>query len=317
MSEFEAQLREIFGADRIRRDARLAELTTFHVGGPAEWLVEARGSDEIVAALTLAHRERVGVTMLGGGSNVLISDHGVRGLVLRPRGGQICRLCETGIKADAAVTMNGLVRWTITQSVAGLERWAGTPGTVGGAIFGNAHFGDRNIGDIVTAAWVASRTGVVQEVRGSEIGFAYDCSRLQKTGEVLLSAVFRVSAGDPAILRARARESLAYRKKTQPLGFPSAGCVFQNPDRARDRLPEGVPWSAGALIDRAGLKGYAVGGASVSVGHANFIVNDGTATARDIRRLVAHCRRTVREKFGVELRDEIVYLGDFDVDTTD
>jgi UDP-N-acetylmuramate dehydrogenase len=317
MSEFEARLRQILGPDRVRRNVPLAELTTFRVGGPAEWLVETKGSDEIVAALTLAHRERVRVTLLGGGSNVLVSDQGVRGLVIRPRGGQISRVCETAIKADAAVTMNGLVRWTITQSVAGLERWAGTPGTVGGAICGNAHFGNRNIGDLVSAAWLASRTGVVQEVRGADIGFGYDCSRLQITGEVLLSAAFRVSPGDPAILRARARESLAYRKNTQPLGLPSAGCAFQNPDRSRDRLPDGMPSSAGALIDRAGLKGDAVGGASVSLAHANFIVNDGTATARDIRRLVEHCRRTVRAKFGVELRDEIVYLGDFDVDIAD
>jgi UDP-N-acetylmuramate dehydrogenase len=143
------------------------------------------------------------------------------------------------------------------------------------------------------------------------MGFGYDQSRLQKTGEVLLAAVFRVAPGNPALMRATARESLAFRKRTQPLDTPSAGCVFQNPDRARDHLPDGVPWSAGALVDRAGLKGASIGGARVSTAHGNFILNDGNATARDVRALIDLCRSQVRERFGVELREEIVYLGDW------
>jgi UDP-N-acetylmuramate dehydrogenase len=144
------------------------------------------------------------------------------------------------------------------------------------------------------------------------MGFAYDRSRLQQSGEVLLSAVFRVSGGEPAALRAGARKSLAFRKGTQPLDSPSAGCIFQNPEAGRDSVPDGIPWSAGALVDRAGLKGLALGGARVSPTHGNFIVNDGPATARDIRQLISRCRDAVRARFGVELREEIVYLGDFD-----
>ncbi len=316
MRAFEAELGRAFG-DRVQREASLRDLTTFRVGGPAEWLLETKSSDEIVAALALAHRGGVAVTMLGGGSNVLVSDAGVRGLVIRPRGGEIRRLGDTQVRADAAVTMNGLVRWTITQAVAGLEAWAGTPGTVGGAIFGNAHFEGRQVGELVTSVRLAARTGDVQDVPALGMAFGYDRSRLQRTGEILLWAEFLVAPAQPAALRATARQSLAYRKRTQPLGTPSAGCVFQNPVRSRDRVPDLVPWSAGALIDRAGLKGFAVGGARVSPTHANFIVNDGLATARDIRRLIDHCRRTVRTKFGVELREEIVRLGDFDVDTAD
>jgi len=139
--------------------------------------------------------------------------------------------------------------------------------------------------------------------------FSYDRSRLQKTGEVLLSAVFRVSTGDPAALRAVARESLAYRKKTQPLDTPSAGCIFQNPDRSE--VPVDIPASAGALVDRAGLKGTSHGDARVSTTHGNFIVNEGHASAAEIRALVDLCRVRVREQFGVALQEEIVYLGDF------
>jgi UDP-N-acetylmuramate dehydrogenase len=125
-----------------------------------------------------------------------------------------------------------------------------------------------------------------------------------------LSADFIVSPGDSAALRRVARESLAYRKRTQPLDTPSAGCVFQNPQPGRDVVPPDIPWSAGALVDRAGLKGAGVGGARVSATHANFLVNDGAATARDIRALIDRCKADVRTRFGVELREEIVYLGD-------
>jgi UDP-N-acetylmuramate dehydrogenase len=221
------------------------------------------------------------------------------------------------VRADAAVTINGLVRWTIMHGAAGLEAWAGTPGTVGGAVFGNAHFGGRLIGDLITEVRVAARDGSMSDHPVSSMAFGYDRSRLQDTGEVLLSATFRVEPGDPASLRRTARESLAYRKRTQPLDSPSAGCIFQNPQRERDVVPDGIPWSAGALIDRAGLKGAAIGSAQVSTTHGNFIVTDGHASAGDIRRLIERCRRAVRERFGVDLREEIVYLGEFDVDTVD
>lgn len=311
MSAFEADLQRAFGPSRVRQHAPLRDLTTFRVGGTAEWLIETRSRDEIVTALRLADEARVQVTLLGGGSNVLVSDDGVPGLVIRPRAGEIVRADEAHVRADAAVTMNGLVRWTIMRGAAGLEAWAGTPGTVGGAVFGNAHFGGRLIGDLVTSVTLVSRVGLISTVPSGEMGFGYDRSRLQETGEVLLDATFRVSTGDPAALRATARESLAYRKQTQPLQNASAGCVFQNPQRDRDQVPPGIPWSAGALVDRAGLKGFAIGGARVSPAHGNFIVNEGSATATDIRRLIEHCRGVVRDRYGVELREEIVYLGDF------
>ena len=312
MSDFAAAMRAAFGADRLRAGAPLAPLTTFRVGGPADWLIETRNSGEIETALALARAAGVRVTMLGGGSNVLIADAGVRGLVIRTRGGDVHAIDEGHVRADAAVTINGLVRWTINHGRAGLEAWAGTPGTVGGAIVGNAHFGGRLIGDLVTEVRLVGRDGMRADVPAPAMAFGYDRSRLQESGEVLLSAVFRVTAGEPPALRAIARESLAFRKRTQPLDTPSAGCVFQNPERGRDAVPDGIPWSAGALVDRAGLKDAAEGGARVSPTHGNFIVNEGAATAAEIKRLIDRCKAAVHERFGVELREEIVYLGAFD-----
>jgi UDP-N-acetylmuramate dehydrogenase len=314
VSDFAAAMRAAFGSDRLRAGVPLAPLTTFRVGGPADWLIETRTSDEIETALALARASRVPVAILGGGSNVLVADAGVRGLVIRTRGGDVRASDEGRVRADAAVTINGLVRWTINHGCAGLEAWAGTPGTVGGAIFGNAHFGGRLIGDLVSEVRLVAPDGARADVQASAMAFGYDRSRLQATGDVLLSAVFRVSAGDPGALRAIARESLAFRKRTQPLDTPSAGCIFQNPERGRDVVPDGIPWSAGALVDRAGLKGVATGGARVSPTHGNFIVNEGAATAADIRRLIEQCKAAVRDCFGVELREEIVYLGAFDND---
>lgn len=311
MSAFGDALRQAFGPARVWDQRPLAPLTTFRVGGPADYLVETRSSDEIVAAHTLARQHGLPVTLLGGGSNVLVSDAGVRGLVIRPRGGEIRELAEQRLRADAAVTINGLVRWTILHGRAGLERWAGTPGTVGGAIFGNAHFGGRLISDHVIEVRLIDRDGHSLDVPAAAMRFGYDQSRLQGSGEVLLWATFTVGRGEPEVLRTAARESLAYRKRTQPLDTPSAGCVFRNPDPGRDRVPDGIPWSAGALIDRAGLKGAAIGGARVSTVHGNFIVNEGGATAADIHALIERCRVEVQRQFGVALREEVVFLGEF------
>jgi UDP-N-acetylmuramate dehydrogenase len=304
------RLERVLREGRVVSNAPLAALTTFKVGGPADLLVEPHGGDELVCVLDAAAEASVAVTVLGGGSNVLIGDGGVRGLVVRPRGGTIAQEGPTSVRADAAVTINGLVRWTVGRGLAGLEAWAGTPGTVGGGVYGNAHWAGRLLSEVLDSVCVwAPRRGVV-DVPAAHMEFGYDRSRLQHTREVLISARFVVTAGDPAVLRDIARQSLAYRKRTQPLNVPSAGCVYQNP-APEEPMPAGIPRSAGALVDRAGLKGFRVGGAQVSPTHGNFIVNDGSATAAQIRAVIEHCRRVVLERFAVPLRDEIVYVGDF------
>ena len=304
-----APLTERFGADRVQQRVALAPFTTFKVGGPADVLLEPRSSDEIVDALRIARAPGSPVRVIGGGSNVLVPDEGLRGLVLRPRGGEVSLVGTNLVKADAAVTINGLVRWTINRGLAGLEAWAGTPGTVGGAIYGNAHWKQVNIGELVESVRLARPDGTLLQVPADRMAFGYDDSRLKRSGELLLWAAFRVTPGaEPERLRATARESLAFRKRTQPLESPSAGCIFMNPDPARDRVPAGIPPSAGALVDRAGLKGASAGGAQVSTTHANFIINTGGATAADIAALIDRCKAEVADRFGVTLREEIVRL---------
>jgi UDP-N-acetylmuramate dehydrogenase len=294
----------------VRAGVPLAPLTTFRVGGPAEYLTEARDGGSLVEALRAARDLGLPVTLLGGGSNVLVADEGIRGLVVRPHGGTIEDQGSGRVHADAGVTLNSLVRWTIVHGLGGLEAWAGTPGTVGGAVFGNAHFGGEGFGSLVDRARVAASDGTTADVPGAGLGFAYDHSRLQETGETLLSVVLRLRPGcDPERLRATARASLAHRKRTQPLHLPTAGCIFRNPDAATHMPDRDVPRSAGALIDGGGLKGRAIGGARISTTHANFIVNEGAATAADILALIRLCRDEVRRQFGVELELEIRLLG--------
>jgi UDP-N-acetylmuramate dehydrogenase len=299
-----------FGASRVTRNAPLAPLTTFKVGGPADWLVDVHRSEDLEQALALGREAGLPISVLGGGSNVLVSDTGVRGLVVRVHGGDVRQIDASVIRADAGVTINGLVRWTVNRGMAGIEAWAGTPGTVGGAVYGNAHFRGRLIEELIVAVRLVTLDGIMQDVSRADMEFAYDYSRLHRTREIVVSVDFSVSAGEPSALRVTARESLAFRKRTQPLESPSAGCIFQNPDPRRERVPEGIPPSAGALVDRAGLKGARQGAARVSTTHANFIVNEGGATARDIRTLIDRCKSEVEAQFGVVLREEIVCLGE-------
>jgi UDP-N-acetylmuramate dehydrogenase len=280
LSSLRGELAALLGQERVCADAPLAPLTTFRIGGPADLLAEARGADELARVVECAFAHGVPLTLLGGGSNVLVADAGVRGLVVRAHGGRIERTAE-GVRADAGVTINGLVRFTVQRGLGGLAAWAGTPGTVGGAISGNAHFDGRVIGERV--------------------------ARVQRTGEVLLWADFRVEPDDPGVLRDTARRSLAFRKRTQPLAQPSAGCIFRNPDR----VPPGLPASAGALIDAAGLKGLRAGGARISPVHANFFVNEGGARARDVAELIERAKDVVKSRFGISLCEEIVRLGEF------
>jgi UDP-N-acetylmuramate dehydrogenase len=310
VSDFHDRLIAAFGADRVGRDAPLAPMTTFKVGGPADWLVDVHRSADLEQAIALGREAGLPISVLGGGSNVLVSDAGVRGLVVRVHGGDVQQIDASVVRADAGITINGLVRWTVNRGLAGIEAWAGTPGTVGGAVYGNAHFRGRLIEELIVAVRLMTLDGSMQDVPRAEMEFAYDYSRLHGTREIVVSADFSVSAGEPSALRATARESLAFRKRTQPLESPSAGCIFRNPDPRREPVPDGIPPSAGALVDRAGLKGARQGAARVSTTHANFIVNEGGATARDIRALIDRCKSEVQAQFGVVLREEIVCLGE-------
>ena len=239
MSEIDVRLREAFGDGRVRRDVRLGPLTTFKVGGPADWLLDLHGSDELRLAVRIARDAAMPVTVLGGGSNVLIADDGIRGLVIRVHGGEVSARGPAAVRADAGVTINGLVRWTINHGVAGLEAWAGTPGTVGGAVFGNAHFQGRLISELVERVMLVTPAGDLADVPAGDMEFGYDFSRLHRTREIVVSADFRVGTR-------RARR--ASRDRAGVARVPEADAAARVVER-RLHLPE--PGSG----DRSGARG--------------------------------------------------------------
>ncbi len=318
------RLTEAFG-EKIRVNEPMSAHTTFKIGGPAEYYLPIDSVEELVHASKLANELEIPVFIFGGGSNVIVADHGIKGLVIKNncRGFEITSMKgkvkdkKIGIDhalvyAEAGVIMNQLVRFAIEHGLSGLEYQLGLPGTVGGAIYMNSNFPRKQsyVGDSLHSAKIVTKEGDIKEVDKSYFQFGYDKSILQTTGEVVLSAVFRLLPMDVKMLWDRGMEALHYRNDTQPKGA-SAGCTFRNisiADAMSASIPEKIT-SAGFLIDRAGLKGKKIGDAMISDLHANFILNTGNAKAEDVVSLVTLMKESVYKKFGVHLALEVKTAG--------
>lgn len=285
----------------LRHDEPMAPLTTLRVGGPADRLLLARSRDDLLAGLRAAREAEVPCFLLGNGSDLVVADAGIRGLVIRNRAREVA-LDGTDLRADAGAAMAMLVKRCTAAALAGLEFGISIPGTLGGAIWANAgaHGGEMRDVVVTVDAWDPA-TGEARQLENADCGFAYRESRFKHGGEVVMGAHLRLHAGDPAAIAARVEAHQAQRKATQPLADQNAGSVFRNPPGDH----------AGRLIDAAGLKGHRIGSASVSTLHANFIVTDRGASAADVRALGDLVRATVRDRFGVELAYEIEFVGDW------
>lgn len=311
----------------FQQNVPLAPYTTFKIGGPADLFYEARTVEELTMAVTNARGLKVPVIILGGGSNVLIGDRGIRGVVIKNNTATIAIRGMKGkyqageavgsvfVEADSGVIFNKLVRFTIEEGLGGLEAHLGLPGTVGGAIFMNSKWTkpESYVGDAVYQVTIITPENVVKVVDRSYFRFAYDTSVIQKTGDIVLRVVFALKPQSKEALWKVANGSIAYRKESQPQGTKSPGCTFRNITKAQ-AMTAATPshtTSAGFLVDHAGLKGKTVGDAQISPVHANFIVNNGHAKAGDVIELIELVRKKVKEQFGVELEEEIVRLGEF------
>lgn len=314
------------GKDRVKLNEPLSRHTYFKLGGPADLFFEAQTSEDLIGAVTSAINFQVPYFVLGGGSNILVTDKGFRGLIIKNKTGNIqlkgftgsvnkgvgLDLKEVIVKADSGVPANKLIRYTVDEGLAGLEEFLGLPGTVGGAIYNNSHHLSHLIGSHVVEVEVIDQSGNLKKYTAEEMKFAYDYSILHKTKETVISASFQLKQGDKASLWAKATAAVQRRATTQPLGAPSSGCIFKNISLA-DAMRLGTPdhlTSAGYLIDKAGLKETRVGGAVVSQIHANFIVNDGSASTDDVLKLIEVVKTKVKTKFGVDLVLEIVVIGE-------
>lgn len=312
------------GSDRLKIDEPLAKHTYFKIGGPADLFYEAKTSDELKGSVQSAIMHKIPYYVLGGGSNVLVTEEGFRGLVIKNKSSGISLkgfaggvdkgkldLKEAIVQADSGVPANLLIRYTLDQGLAGLEEMLGLPGTVGGAVYNNSHHLGKLFGDHIIEVEVVSLEGEIKKYTQKDLQFDYDYSIFHKTKEVILSATFQLKRGDKDSLWEVANSAVKRRATTQPLGIPSSGCMFKNIPLA-DAMRLGTPdttQSVGYLLDKAGLKGMSVGGASVSQIHANFIVNDGTATSQDVLALIKQIRTKIKSQYGVDLELEVIVIG--------
>ena len=285
----------------LAEDAALAPLTTLRVGGPADRLVAVHSRAELEAALGLARDAGVPWFILGNGSDLVVADAGIRGLVIRNRARSVTIEGEE-LRADAGAPMALLVRRSTDAGLAGLEFGTSIPGTLGGAVWANAGAHGREMQDVVIAveAWEPS-DGSIGSRDAAACDFAYRESRFKHSHEVIVAATLSLGRDAPDAIAARVAEHQAQRVATQPLADQNAGSVFRNPPGDH----------AGRLIDVAGLKGLRIGTASVSTLHANFIITDRGGRAADVRALADQVRAEVAARFGIQLAYEIEFVGDW------
>ena len=298
--------------------------TSFKVGGPARYFAKASSMESLKNALSFAREKHLPHFILGNGTNLLVSDKGYDGVIISLAGdfSEIVDLGNGKFKVGAATPLGRFARHTLKQGYAGIHKLAGIPGTLGGAVYMNAGAYGQEIGQACTGVTVLDAVGNIRELSADECGFGYRRSVFSNgnngagddNGKIILAATFQLqSASSQGLtttdLEAELAECMAKRKATQPLDMPNAGSTFKRLEVGAAETPTQV--APGYYIEQAGLKGYRIGSAEVSTLHANFIVNAGGATAQDIKDLSEYVQNKVSEKFRIELKREIILLGEF------
>ncbi|MFH1374303.1 MAG: UDP-N-acetylmuramate dehydrogenase [bacterium] len=292
----------------VEFDRELAEFTSFRTGGPAGYFYTAAGVDDVIRAVRVASELNLPRFILGGGTNLLVSDKGYGGLVIRVDIRGLDLVDDLQIDCGAGEPLSALVEYVAAKSLSGLEFAAGIWGTAGGAVCGNAGAYGGDIGSTIVRVTLIDPQGELKEVTADYCRFDYRDSRLKSSGDVIIEARLKLKKGDPVKIRSRMEEIMTQRRNRHPVEGRSAGCFFKNiidPDNPDEKIP------AGRLLDETGAKEISVGDARVFAEHANIIVNAGAATSGDIRALADLLAEKVYRKFGVRLQPEVVHLGEF------
>ncbi|MBU1126093.1 UDP-N-acetylmuramate dehydrogenase [Patescibacteria group bacterium] len=320
MTDITTKLKVLFG-DRLKIDEPLAKHLNFRIGGPAKWFAEVKTVDELKKAYQIAKDNDVPIFVLGGGSNSLASDEGFAGLVLKIAMREI-KVDETTVTAEAGVISSALARQTAKAGLKGFTWAVSLPGTIGGAVRGNAGCFGGETKDYLKSIEVF-RDGEIVTLMRDDLKFGYRDSVIKHSDDIILSATFELEKGDSVELNADIEEMLAKRKATQPTNAGSAGCMFKNYEfsdeselvklKADADIPvsmlENKKISVGWLIDQMGFKGEKIGDAMVSEEHANFLVNLGKATASDVMQLISMIKMAARDRYGIQLEEEVQYFG--------
>jgi len=285
---------------RVRTDEPMELHTSFRIGGPADLFVTPADLDDLLFALNTLKEHEIPVLILGAGTNMLVKDGGIRGVVLSLREmKRVERRGSTTIYSDCGALLSGLVMKSVSWGLSGLEFAVGIPGSAGGAVIMNAGAHGSSISDVTRRVEMVYPDGSVDIVDADELSFSYRRCDIDEE-KIVTGVEFHLQSEEPETIKDSIEKHLAWRKENQPLKHPSAGSVFKNPPDV----------SAGKLIDDLGLKGAAVGGAQVSETHANFIVNTGGAVARDVLDLIDDVRKKVADRHGIELELEIRIVGE-------
>ncbi|MDD3101796.1 MAG: UDP-N-acetylmuramate dehydrogenase [Patescibacteria group bacterium] len=305
---------------QVKKNVCLAPLTSFKIGGPAKYFLEAKNVDEVAGGLKWAKKNKIKYFVLGGGSNILISDRGFNGLVIKLLITNY-KLLNNKLVVGVGTSLAKLVSTSIKAGLTGLEWAAGIPGTLGGAIYGNTGAMGHSISQSVEKIKVL-RNGKIKNLKNKDAKFAYRKSIFQKNKDIILEIELKLQKGDKEEIKKLIKENLLKRSPNQPR-YPSAGCVFKNFSlrltslglaKLSEKYPELENFkksgtvSAGWLIEKCGLKGKQIGQAQISEKHANFIVNLCNARAKDVIALINLVKKTVKNKFNFDLKEEIQYV---------
>lgn len=296
-SVFVDEIKAIVGEDRLLLDEPMKLHTTFRIGGNADYFAKPESIDEIKELIMCAKKHGIAYYVLGNGSNILVSDDGYRGMIIRigDEFSDIKMLEQNTISVQAGAKLSKVGNELAAKGLSGFEFATGIPGTVGGAVAMNAGAYGGEIKDIIVSATVLTPSGDILTLSNDELELGYRTSIIQKKGYVVLLAEFKLLKGEESQIRARIKELAEKRREKQPLEYPSAGSTFKR--------PEG--FFAGKLISDAGLKGFKVGEAQISEKHAGFVINTGNATAKDVIKLTDEVKRKIMQDYGIELELEI------------
>ncbi|MCI7814524.1 MAG: UDP-N-acetylmuramate dehydrogenase [Lachnospiraceae bacterium] len=298
------ELCQIAGEENVSVQEPMKSHTTFRIGGPADYFVTPHTADEIKRLILMCKRENIPYYVVGNGSNLLVSDRGIRGVVI-----QIFKnfneivLEESGvIRAQSGALLSKIANFAKEQHLAGFEFAGGIPGTVGGAVMMNAGAYGGEMKDVLKGATVLDREGNIFFLSKEELDLSYRHSIIGEKGYIVLEAWIALERGSKEAIEEKMEDFKLRRVTKQPLDCPSAGSTFKRPQG----------YFAGKLIMDAGLRGFSVGGAQVSEKHCGFVINKGNATSADVEELIREVQRIVKEKFGVELEPEIKKIGEYD-----
>ncbi|QGU96212.1 UDP-N-acetylmuramate dehydrogenase [Clostridium bovifaecis] len=298
--EFNSKLKSILDEEEVRLNVKMKDCTSFKVGGPADIFVMPNTYEKVREVINVCKVNKVPYFILGKGSNLLVKDGGIRGVVIN-----LSKLDEIKVEEDKVIAQSGAVLSKVTEaaletSLTGLEFANGIPGSVGGAVTMNAGAYNGEISQVIESALVVDNKGEIRRLSKEELELSYRMSAILKYEYVVLEATFKLLKGDYSTIKARMDDLMRRRREKQPLEYPSAGSTFKR--------PEG--YFAGKLIEDSGLKGTRVGGAEVSVKHSGFIINKESASAKEILDLIKLVQATVKEKFNVELSTEVRIIGE-------